>query len=160
MKNRDVAWDPASQPTFWINHVSRLLMRDFEARLRPLGFGMAYLPVVMALEEQGPLQQKQLVSLIAVEQPTMAALLSRMERDGVVVRTPHPSDKRSSRFDLSAAARERIPDAKRVLAEIADLALHGLGPDERSALFSMLRHVAANLGEGRDIFPPPQIAVE
>ncbi|MFK3704648.1 MarR family winged helix-turn-helix transcriptional regulator [Klebsiella sp. NPDC088457] len=149
MKNHDNTWNPSEQPTFWINHASRLLMRDFEARLRPLGFGMAYLPVITALEENGPLQQKQLVELIDVEQPTMAALLSRMERDGVVVRTPHPHDRRSSRFELSVTTRQRVPEAKQVLTEIAEAAVRGFSPDERSALLSALRRVAVNLGEMR-----------
>lgn len=153
MKNCDGAWNPGEQPTFWINHASRLLMRDFEARLRPLGFGMAYLPVITALEENGPLQQKQLVEIIGVEQPTMAALLSRMERDGVVVRTPHPHDRRSSRFELSATIRQRVPEAKQVLTEVAKTAVRGFSPDERSALLSALRRIAANLGEVRVKFP-------
>lgn len=153
MKNRDAAWTPTEQPTFWINQISRLLMRDFEARLRPLGFGMAYVPVITALEEHGPLQQKQLVELIGVEQPTMAALLSRMERDGVVVRSPHPSDRRASRFDLSDTTRQRMPEARQLLTDIAASAVRGFGPDERSALLSALRRIAANLGEGRHGFP-------
>ncbi len=155
MENQSGGWDPASQPTFWINHISRLLMHEFEARLRPLGFGMAYLPVVMLLEEQGPLMQKHLVEIIRVEQPTMAALLTRMERDGIVVKSPHPSDRRSSHFDLSPSARERIPEARRVLEEIADRALGGLAPKEKSDLFALLRRIAANLGEERTQFPPP-----
>src|SRR4051812_26796376 len=32
------SWDLGSSPTFWINHASRLLMRHFEQRLRPLDF--------------------------------------------------------------------------------------------------------------------------
>jgi len=157
MEIRPDGWDPASQPTFWINHISRLLMHEFEARLRPLGFGMAYLPVVILLEEQGPLLQKHLVEAIRVEQPTMAALLSRMERDGIVIKTPHPSDRRSSHFALSPEARQRVPEAKRVLEEIADRALCGLAPNEKSDLFAMLRRIAANLGEERAAFPAPVV---
>src|SRR3954467_12220457 len=101
-------WNPESSPTFWINHASRLLMRRFEQRLRPLDFGMAYLPVVVALQENGALLQKQLAQHAHVEQPTMAALLARMERDGLISREPHPSDKRASQISLSAKAKERL----------------------------------------------------
>jgi DNA-binding MarR family transcriptional regulator len=155
MKYSPDPWDPVSHPAFWINQISRMLVRDFEAQLRPLGFGMAYLPVVSALAEYGPLQQKQLVEMIGVEQPTMAALLARMERDGVVERTPHPTDKRSSRFDLVAAARKRVPQARRALAQTAEQALTGLKPGERDALLGLLRRVAANLGDVPDRFPAP-----
>ncbi len=101
MKNKSHShWDPESTPTLWINHASRLLMRHFEERLRPLDFGMAYLPVAIALEENGALPQRQLAEHAHVEQPTMAALLVRMERDGLISREPHPSDKRSSLISL------------------------------------------------------------
>jgi MarR family transcriptional regulator for hemolysin len=138
-------WDPTSAPTFWINHASRLLMREFEQRLRPLEFGMAYLPVVVPLEESGPLQQKQLAQLAHVEQPTMAALLTRMERDGLISRAPHPSDKRSSRISLSAKAKARVPLAKERLGEVAARATAGLSERERTTLIALLRRVVDNL---------------
>src|ERR1700679_2036033 len=94
-KRQQQKWDPTQSPTFWINHASRGIMRRFEERLRPLGFGMAYLRVAMALREHGPLQQKALLEHAAIEQPTMTALLKRMERDGLIKRTPDPDDARA-----------------------------------------------------------------
>ena len=133
-------WDPEAIPTFWINHASRLLMRHFEQRLRPLEFGMAYLPVVIALEEHGPLLQKQLAEYAHVEQPTMAALLTRMERDGLIARHPHPDDKRASRISLS-----RLPRAKARLEDVAEQATAGFSEKERATFMSLLRRVVDNL---------------
>ncbi|NOK16695.1 MarR family winged helix-turn-helix transcriptional regulator [Corallococcus carmarthensis] len=138
-------WDPEAAPTFWINHASRLLMRHFEQRLRPLDFGMAYLPVVVALEEHGPLLQKQLAEHARVEQPTMAALLTRMERDGLIEREPHPDDKRASQISLSAKGRERLPQAKEQLTEVAEQATAGFSERERATFMALLRRVVANL---------------
>ncbi len=151
-------WDPEATPTFWINHASRLLMRHFEQRLRPLGFGMAYLPVVIALQENGALPQGRLAERSHVEQPTMAALLARMERDGLVSREPHPSDKRSSLISLSAKARESLPAAKEQLAEIVEQATAGFTEDERATFVALLRRVVNNLESaepenGRSRFP-------
>ncbi|RKH53008.1 MarR family transcriptional regulator [Corallococcus sp. AB049A] len=138
-------WDPEAVPTFWINHASRLLMRHFEQRLRPLEFGMAYLPVAIALEEQGPLLQKQLAEYAHVEQPTMAALLTRMERDGLIQREPHPDDKRATRISLSAKGRGRLPQAKAQLARVAEQATAGFSERERATFMSLLHRVVANL---------------
>jgi MarR family transcriptional regulator for hemolysin len=142
---RQPRWDPASAPTFWINHASRLLMREFEQRLRPLDFGMAYLQVVVPLEENASLQQKQIAQLAHVEQPTMAALLTRMERDGLISRAPHPTDKRSSQISLSAKAKARVPLAKERLGEVAERATAGLSERERTTLIALLRRVVNNL---------------
>jgi MarR family transcriptional regulator, transcriptional regulator for hemolysin len=142
---RRLRWDPASAPTFWINHASRLLMRHFEQRLRPLDLGMAYLPVAVALEENGPLSQKRLAELAHVEQPTMAALLGRMERDGIISRAPHPTDKRASQISLSAKGEACLPMAREQLFEVAEQALSGLSKQERLVLLKLLRRVVSNL---------------
>jgi MarR family transcriptional regulator, transcriptional regulator for hemolysin len=149
---RQLRWDPESTPTFWINHASRLLMRRFEQLLRPLGFGMAYLPVVIALQENGALLQKNLAELAHVEQPTMAALLARMERDGLIARQPHVSDKRASQISLSAKAKARLPSAKARLGQVAERATAGFSDRERATLIALLRRVVNNLDQsGADI---------
>jgi MarR family transcriptional regulator for hemolysin len=140
-------WDPEAAPTFWINHASRLLMRRFEQRLRPLDFGMAYLPVVFALKENGALLQKDLAAHAHVEQPTMAALLLRMERDGLIARQAHPSDKRASQISLSAKAKARLPAAKKQLTEVAERATLGFSDRERATLIALLRRMVNNLDQ-------------
>jgi MarR family transcriptional regulator, transcriptional regulator for hemolysin len=142
---RRVVWDPQSSPTFWINHASRLLMRDFEQRLRPLDFGTAYFPVVRALEENESLLQNQLAKHARVEQPSMAALLARMERDGLILREQHPGDKRASRISLSPKAKTRLPAAKRQLSEVAEQATAGFSERERATFIVLLRRVVNNL---------------
>lgn len=138
-------WDPAAAPTFWINHASRLLMRQFEQQLRPLEFGMAYLPVAMMLHEQGPLLQKALAERAQVEQPTMAALLTRMERDGLIARGPHPHDKRASLISLTPKAESRLPAAMALMGAVAARATTGLGPEEKALLLGLLQRIVANL---------------
>ena len=51
----------------------------------------------------------------------MAVLLSRMERDGLITRVQHPTDKRASRITLTRKSQGRIPAAKRALAEVVEL---------------------------------------
>lgn len=140
-------WDPQSTPTFWINHASRLLMRHFEERLRPLEFGMAYLPVVVALRENAALLQKELAERAQVEQPTMAALLARMERDGLILREPHPSDNRARQISLTAKAKARLPLAKELLGAVAARATSGFSEGERTTLIALLRRVVDNLDQ-------------
>ena len=139
------SWNPESSPTFWVNHASRLIVRHFEQRLRPLEFGWAYFPVVVALKENGRLTQKELAEHAKVEQPTMAALLARMERDGLIARESNATDKRSSWISLSAKAKARLPGAMKQLAEIVELATSGLSRGECATLIAMLRRIVSNL---------------
>ncbi len=142
-------WAPESLITFWVNQASRLLMRSFEQHLRPHSFGMAYLPVAVALEENGDMQQKQLAEYAGVEQPTMAALLVRMERDGLITRKPHPVDKRASYISLTERAYQVLPEIKESLYEVVAQATRGMSEEECCALKSSLQRMIRNI-ESRD----------
>lgn len=141
----DRPWEPEAYASFWINHASRLLMREFEARLRPFGLGMAYLPVVFALAEHGALLQKDLAAHAHVEQPTMAALLTRMERDGLIAREPHPDDRRATTIRLTPKAKRAIPEARGLLGEVADRVTEGFSETERTMFVALLQRAVANL---------------
>jgi MarR family transcriptional regulator, transcriptional regulator for hemolysin len=146
-KESNPGWAPQSTPAFWINHASRLIMRRFEERLRPHGFGMAYLPVVFALAESGPLLQKDLLRRVEIEQPTMTALLARMERDGVVRRAANSADRRSQLILLTAKARSRLARVQAAMLGVVEEAMAGVSPSARAVLMDALRSVVENLSE-------------
>jgi MarR family transcriptional regulator for hemolysin len=138
-------WDLAAVPTFWINQASRLLLRRFDEQLRPIGLSMAYLHVAVTLQEHGPLQQKDLLRFVHVEQPTMAALLNRMERDSLVSRKPDPKDSRAQLVGLTARARSALVDAKNMMNQVVEEALAGVTESDRQRLIGTLRLVIRNL---------------
>lgn len=145
MRSRQAPWDPTSVPTFWINHASRLLIGRFDERLRPLGFSMANLRVAFTLKEHGPLQQTEILRFIHVEQPTMVAMIKRMERDGLVLRKPDPKDSRARLLSLTPRASRALSSAKEALAGVVDEALAGVPEDDRAALTKTLQTVVGNL---------------
>lgn len=147
MKSSSPSWDPQASVGFWLNHASRLLMRRHESVLKPLGFGMGHLPVLVALDEGEALSQKELAQRAHVEQGTMAEQMKRMERDGVIERTPSPSDKRVSLTRLTARSKKRLPKAKEALGANVDVATRGFTADERRQLMELLQRVVANLTE-------------
>jgi len=117
-------------------------------RLRPLGFAMSQLPVLRALADGSALPQKELVRLARVEQATMAEMLARMERGGVVERQPNPDDGRGTLVSLTRQSRKRLPRAKEVLVEADEAALDGFSDAERALLRELLQRLVRNL-EGR-----------
>lgn len=147
--NQNQNWQPEQSVSYWINQASRQILKRFEQRLRGLGFGMAYLPVSLALEAQGTLTQKVLAEQVGVEQPTMAALLKRMERDAVIVRRPHPDDGRAQLFELTASGRERLPQVKACLNQEAEGFVAGFATEEQILLIDLLQKLVANLRESK-----------
>jgi len=130
---------------FWINLASRTFVRVVDARLRPLGFAMSQLPVLRALGEGGALSQKELARLARVEQPTMAEMLGRMERDGLVERVQNPEDKRGSLTSLSRSARTRFPKAAEALMSGERDAVAGFSDEEKLLFIQFLKRVVQNL---------------
>jgi DNA-binding MarR family transcriptional regulator len=145
-REEEAPWNPEFSPAFWINRVSRSLLRRGDGRLRPLGFAMSYLPVMRALALAGrPLSQTELAEAVGVEQPTMAETIARLVRDGMVQRDPNPDDKRSTVISLTRLSRARFPKARAVLIEGEREAMAGLSDDEKALLRDLLKRVLKNL---------------
>lgn len=127
------------------NWAARLLRRLADRRLEPLGLSSGHLPVLTALIENGAMSQKALTEHAAIEQPTMAATLARMERDGVIERRPDLYDKRSSLFSLTSAARERVDVVSSIVDSISAEALVGLPEEDRPKAYQMLKSMILSL---------------
>src|ERR1700761_5230847 len=117
--------DALSSPGHLISLAARGFVRLSEARLKPLGFGVGHLPVLVALQDGQASTQRDLARFAKIEQPPMAQMLARMERDGLILRMPNPADGRSSRITLTEVAEARLPDAVAVLLRGNQEALHG-----------------------------------
>jgi MarR family transcriptional regulator, transcriptional regulator for hemolysin len=139
-----------SNPGHYINRIARLSARWFEPHLEKLGLAVAQVPVFGAIKSLGPLSQKELARLLYVEQPTMAQLLTRMERDGLIVRAPDPNDGRSSLINLTPQALKKAEPARDILLEGSRTALKGLSPRDIVTLNRLLRRVLTNLEEAID----------
>jgi DNA-binding MarR family transcriptional regulator len=131
------------------NWAARLFARELERQLVPSGISPAYMPIMFALADGGALTQKALAQRAAVEQPTMAATLNRMERDGFIARRPDPADKRSALISLTASAMALVPEVERVVTTINGLALDPLDAEERGQYLALIRKIIAVL-EARD----------
>ncbi len=141
----DAAWEPESHPGHYFSRISRALTRVGDARFRELGFATAQLPVLTALKDGAKRSQAELARWAKVEQPTMAQLLARMERDGIIRREPDPADRRSSLVSLTEAAAARLPAGRAILARANAEMTAGLSDEESATLVRLLRHVLSNV---------------
>ncbi len=140
-------WRPEETAAFWINRASKLLLLSFDKALRPFGLAMSYLPVLRALAGGSALSQKKLAEIAAVEQPSMAETLTRMERDDLVQREPNPQDGRGSLVSVKRQARARWPRAMAALIECDGRAMAGLSDAEQIVLRDLLIRVVKNLDD-------------
>lgn len=122
---------------------ARAFTRLAEQRLRPLGLGVAHVPVLLALSREGALTVGDLARRARVEQPTATALVRRMEAAGLVDRGPDPRDRRSTRLRLSARGEEVVEQALRMRREAVDAATADLSAAEVRQLDELLGRVRA-----------------
>jgi MarR family transcriptional regulator, transcriptional regulator for hemolysin len=136
-----------STPGHLVSLAARGFARLSEARLKPLGFGVGYLPVLVALRDGQAATQRDLARFVKVEQPSMAQMLARMERDELIRRTPDAADGRSSRIALTGGALARLPEACAALLQGNREALDGFTDEEAAQLVAMLTRLIANLDQ-------------
>ena len=153
MNSQADATDP-SRPLRLLGHAYRTFSRIVDAQLRELGFAMGQLPVLVALKHAKQLPQAELARLARVEQSSMAQLLNRMERDGLIERVADPADKRSRLISLTAQTSRRMPKGKAIMDATVDLALQGFSAEEIQRLGELMGRVNDNLeraAEERDL---------
>ncbi len=137
-------------PIKLIGLANRSFARIVDGPLRELGFAIGQLPVLVALKKHRALPQAELVRLARVEQSSMAQLLNRMERDGLVRRVPDPNDKRSRLISLTVRAEQQLPKGKAVMDQAGKVALAGFTAADLELLMALLLRMNTNLDQAID----------
>jgi DNA-binding MarR family transcriptional regulator len=102
--------------------------------------------VLSALAEE-PQTVTQLAATYPCSQPTMSGLVGRLEEDGLVVRSPHPTDTRANLVALSPAGTEELARVRRLngAAVAARLADHPtLTTEQLATAVAVLRELATD----------------
>ena len=137
-------WLPQEMPSAAVIWISRLLQKLDDERMKPYGVTSAQLPVLVALKNGERLTQKELARIAGVEQPSMAQLLARMERDDLIRREPSPSDGRSSLIMLTERAINTLEPGRHALRSVDTDVCAGFSDEERQVFLRLLRRMAAN----------------
>ena len=126
---------------FLVNHMARLFAKGLQDRITAFGITTGQFPILLELWEEDGLRQSELVARINVEQATVANTLNRMERDGLIKRTKHPSDARAQQItltDKALAIKDRAYEAANTQNK---LALSGLSKTEQETFLRISRQI-------------------
>lgn len=96
-------------------------------------------PILIELWHEEGLTQRQLLDRIDVEQATLANTLSRMERDGLIVRKSHPSDRRAQIIELTQRGRDLEANAIAASEATEDTLLADFRRFEKQLLLEYMR---------------------
>lgn len=135
---------------YMTNWAARLFARAIDQKLKPMGMSSGYLPVFFALADGSARTQKQLALDAGIEQPTMAATLNRMERDGLIEREKDSEDRRITHIRLSAEARAKAMDIQAIVNQVNETALSGLNRIEQRVFLDALGKITTALTRSED----------
>ena len=128
-----------------IKKASSLLVKKANDLLKPHGITHAYTYFLMELYEQDGLTQSEMHKRIGIEQPTAVRTLDRMERDGLIIRNPSPTDRRAISINLTDKARQYQQVIEQCAFELNRIALDTFTNDERKVINQLISRLNENL---------------
>jgi DNA-binding MarR family transcriptional regulator len=123
---------------FLLHDVARLLRVDADKRARAHDMTRAQWGILIWLERQPGISQKELSELLEVEPITVARLIDRLEARGMVERRPDPRDRRIWRLHLQPAALPVLCDIGHQRADITRMVTAGIDEDTIDTLTGAL----------------------
>jgi DNA-binding MarR family transcriptional regulator len=136
-----MAFEKENSAGYLVNHMARLFAKGLQERIEPLGIVIGQFPILLELWQKDGVSQRDLLENLDIEQATLANTLNRMERDGLVTRTKHPSDARAQQIWLSKRAVEIRANAYQAALDQNRSALTALTEAEQSQLMDFMHRI-------------------
>ena len=137
--------NPNKSVGFLIGDISRLIRRNFLRRAQDLGLSQAQWQALAYLSRQQGVKQVTLAESLDIQPITVARIIDKLEKAGLVARQPDPDDRRAFRLYLTDAAGPLIDQMWEFALETRAEALAGLDEDQVEALIGALAHMKDNL---------------
>ncbi|WP_328805763.1 MarR family winged helix-turn-helix transcriptional regulator [Sabulicella rubraurantiaca] len=87
------------------------MARRFDEALRPVGLTNGQFSLLMSLNRPKPAAMKQVSELLAMDRTTLTAALKPLERQGLLVVSHNPADRRSRLLSLTEKGRGVLAQA-------------------------------------------------
>ena len=143
VREYDVAQDIGDALT----QTARASRQAMNAELAPYGVTARQSQVLGWLWKKGGLSQCQLAHFLRIDPATLAGVLERMERDGLILRIADRSDRRRKLIRLTRHAEELGETVVECSARVCARAVQSLSPEEIDALRELLNRILENLAE-------------
>src|SRR5262245_14817265 len=130
-----------------LRHAWYGLNQAFRRRIAHLGITPDQFTVMRTLLESGGITQSELTERMSSDPNTVASLLERMERSGLLERRAHEKDRRAHRLHLQASGRRKYQVAREIAIALQTEVLNVLPEANRE---EFLEHLALVADAGRD----------
>jgi DNA-binding MarR family transcriptional regulator len=131
-----------------IMRAQQILLAELDRILRPHGLTFARYEalVLLTFSRQGALPLRVIGERLMVHPTSVTNTISRLEKQGMVVRRPNPSDGRGTLAEITGRGREVVERATRDLMT-ADFSMGGYDDGQLKELFDLLRDLRLAAGD-------------
>lgn len=142
-ESQDVSPQPtASEVVMTLIATSHRLQRVLNARLsrQPgvIGISGPRLRLLLAVEEAGRLRMGDLAADLGITARTVTTLVDALEREGLLVRLPDPTDRRATLLALTESARTQFEQVRSLQMELGEEFVAPLDQEQRRRLLDLL----------------------
>ncbi|MGE5333189.1 MAG: MarR family winged helix-turn-helix transcriptional regulator [Nitrososphaerota archaeon] len=125
-----------------------LLVDGMDRGLGEQGLTRARAELIWRLHRQGPTTQRDLSRMLQCTPRNVTGLVDALESGGLVVRRPHPSDRRATLVALTEQGRRAAADWQAGYQEVGTLLFADLGPAELGRFAATLDILLKRLRDG------------
>ncbi len=129
-----------------------LVMATEHERLRlareVVGIGVNEMVTCGYIALSGPRTPSEIAERLRITTASVTELVDRLERDGLVSRGRHPSDRRKLLITLTAEGQRKSMLMQERFTELLTRAATGLSPDERQVVLRFLNTAAQTIAAG------------
>ena len=130
---------------YLVSEVAKLLKRRFEEEARVHGITLPQWRALAELSMNQGMSQVELAGCIDTDPMTLSGILDRLEKRGLIERSPDPNDSRAKRSVATPAGQQLVAEVRRVGFTLYEHALHGLSTADRKQLIDVLGRMRDNL---------------
>ncbi len=113
----------------------------FLRRMAPYGLRPVDFSVLSVIAHNPGVTSRQICAALDILPPNLVGMVKALHARGLVVRKPHPSDRRAQGLHLTAAGQKLHRQAQATATELEGEATAALTPDEVQTLIGLLRKV-------------------
>lgn len=130
---------------FAVARVTRRWRKLLDERLKDLGVTQARWTTMVYLQQGGEgLTQRELASLMAIENPTLVRLLDSLEQQKLIERRPCPNDRRARRLHLTDNGRAFMDDLTERAAKLREQMLDGVADEDIEVAIKVFHKIMEN----------------
>jgi DNA-binding MarR family transcriptional regulator len=131
-----------------VMRVQQIIQSAVDASLKPHGLTFARFEalVLLTFSRQGNLPMRVMGERLQLHPTSVTNIVDRLEADGLVRRTPHPTDRRTTLVEITDAGRERREAATEAVTRV-DFGLQGLTDRQTEQLTELLAKVRKAVGD-------------